>query len=169
MDQDGAIPQEDEREAGEFSAILTPHRSLSPRGFLLLMLIISAVSFTTGMIFYFAGAWPVLGFFGLDVLLIYIAFKLNYRAGRAYETVSITGNELTVTKVLPSGRSRSWTFNPYWARVEVFSRPGRASRLLLTSHGRALVIGSFLSEDERLEFADALRNALAENKGQAAA
>jgi uncharacterized membrane protein len=166
MDQVGAIPQEVDEEPAEFSAVLTPHRSLSPRGFLIFMAIISVISFTAGMAFFMAGAWPVLGFFGLDVLLIYGAFKLNYYAARAYETVSIYGNQLVVTKVLPSGRSKSWTFNPYWARVELISLPGRASRLLVTSHGRRLVLGAFLSEGERQDFATSLRNALAASKGQ---
>lgn len=169
MDQVEAIPQEASDEPGEFSAILTPHRSLSPRGFLIFMVIIAAISFTAGMAFFIAGAWPVLGFFGLDVLLIYGAFKLNYFAARAYETVSLSGNTLTVTKVLPSGKSKSWTFNPYWARVELVTMPGRASRLLLTSHGRRLVVGSFLTEGERLDFAAALKDALASNKGHSPA
>lgn len=169
MDQVRAIPQGAEQEQPDFSAVLTPHRSLSPRAFLILMCIISIVSFAAGMVFLLAGAWPVLGFFGLDVLLIYGAFKLNYIAARAYETISISGSKLTVTKVLSSGRSRSWTFNPYWARVEISSRPGRSSRLVLTSHGRSLVLGSFLTEGERIDFASALRNALAESRGHAPA
>ena len=164
MDQIGPVPQESDQVSNDFSAVLTPHRSLSKRGFLILMSIISVVSFAAGLAFFMAGAWPVLGFFGLDVLLIYFAFKLNYHAGRAYETVAITGNTLTVTKVLASGRTRQFTFNPYWARVDLRSQPGRASVLRLTSHGRSLIVGSFLSEDERLEFAVALREALSEHK-----
>ncbi len=164
MDRIGPVPQESEQVSNDFSAVLTPHRSLSPRGFLILMSIISIVSFAAGMVFVMAGAWPVLGFFGLDVLLIYFAFKLNYHAGRAYETISISGSTLTVTKVLASGRTRQFTFNPYWARVDLRSQPGRASVLRLTSHGRSLIVGSFLSEDERLEFATALREALASHK-----
>ena len=164
MDQIGPVPQESDQVNSDFSAVLTPHRSLSPRGFLVLMSVISVVSFAAGMAFFLAGAWPVLGFFGLDVLLIYFAFKLNYYAGRAYEAVSITGNTLTVTKVLASGRRRQFTFNPYWARVDLRSQPGRASVLRLTSHGRSLIVGAFLSEDERLEFAGALRDALSVHK-----
>lgn len=164
MDQIDPVPQENDQINSDFSAVLTPYRSLSPRGFVVLMSIICAISFAAGMAFFLAGAWPVLGFFGLDVLLIYFAFKLNYYAGRAYETVSITGNTLTVTKVMASGRTRQFTFNPYWARVDLRSQPGRASVLRLTSHGRSLIVGAFLSEDERVEFASALREALASHK-----
>ena len=68
--------------ADTFRVVLTPHRSLGPKGFLALMLAFGAISFATGIVFYIAGAWPVVGFLGLDVLLVYVAFRLNYRSGR---------------------------------------------------------------------------------------
>lgn len=165
MDHVGAIPQEAGKNGDEFSAVLTPYRSLSRRGFVVMMLTVSAVCFTAGLVFAMAGAWPILGFFGLDVVLIYAAFRLNYSSARAYETVSISGNQLTVTKVHASGRSNSWKFNPYWARVKLTAREGRASQLLLSSHGRELVLGSFLSEHERQDFAEVLESALSSNQG----
>ena len=73
---------------------------------------ISVVSFGTGLMFYLMGAWPVMGFLGLDVLLVYVAFKLNFRALRLYETVDLNGEALTVTRVAPSGKAQSWNFNP---------------------------------------------------------
>ena len=94
----------DKREA--FRAVLYPHRSLGPTGFLILMSAIGGVSFVTGMAFLLKGAWPVFGFFGLDVALIYAAFKLNYRSGRLYETVELTPEALTVTRVHPVRQSR---------------------------------------------------------------
>src|SRR4051812_2258054 len=103
-------PQEDTR----FSALLTPHRSLEPKGFMVLMGAVCLVSFGTGLLFYMLGAWPVIGFMGLDVALIYIAFRLNYRAARLYETVDLTRDALTVTRVEPSGKAHVWSFNPYW-------------------------------------------------------
>ena len=76
--------------AGHFRAFLLPHRSLGRKGFIILMGVISAISFLTGLAFYMLGAWPVMGFFCLDVLLIYGAFRLNYRAARLYELVELT-------------------------------------------------------------------------------
>ena len=144
-----------------FSARLTPHRSLGPRGFLILMSIICAVSFVAGVVFWLAGAWPVVGFFGLDVLLIYVAFKLNYASARAYETVDIAGDEMTVRRVLPGREPREWTFHPYWVRVEMHSDDDLHGPLYLMSHGTRLRIGDFLSGEERRDFADALKDALA--------
>jgi len=144
-----------------FRALLTPHRSLGPRGFLALMLLIGAVNFVTGIVFLLQGAWPVLGFCGLDVALIYVAFKLNYRAARLHETVHLTDDALLVKRVHPSGREENWTFNPYWVRLHVEENAHTDRRALtLRSHGRELVFGQFLSEDEKLDFAKALVHAL---------
>jgi uncharacterized membrane protein len=140
--------------------VLTPHRSLGPKGFMVFMAAISAISFATGLMFYLMGAWPVIGFMGLDVALVYIAFKLNFRALRIYETVDLTQEALTVTRVLPSGRSQSWAFNPYWVRLSLNERVGRTSELSLISHGKRLVFGSFLTDPEREDFAAALSTAL---------
>ncbi len=144
-----------------FDAVLYPHRSLPPRGFAILMILVASVSFAAGLAFLLMGAWPVMGFFGLDVLLIYVAFRMNYRAGRTRETVRMSRAELSIQRHLPSGKMLSWSFQPYWLRVEMDDPPGDRSELALTSHGRRLVIGAFLSPAERLEVARALRAALA--------
>jgi uncharacterized membrane protein len=83
----------DELEPTIFSATLTPHRSLGRIGFLILMALFGLVSFITGMLFLVLGAWPVFGFCGLDVLLLYWAFRLNYRHAEAYEQVTVTCSE----------------------------------------------------------------------------
>jgi uncharacterized membrane protein len=155
-----------EEDAALFDAILQAHRSLSPLGFVVLMAFVCLVSFTAGIAFLIAGAWPVFGFFGLDVLLIYIAFRLSYRSGRLYETVRLTRDSLTVQRVFPSGEVKSWTFQPYWLRVEMDDPPRPDSRLRLTTHGRSLVIGSFLTPTERLEVAEALKAALATQRAR---
>lgn len=144
----------------QFDALLHPQRSLSDTGFLILMAVLVGISFVAGMAFLSIGAWPVLGFFGLDVLLIYIAFRLNYRSGRAYQTVRLTDTELIVRDVDPRGRERSWRFEPTWLRVELEEPAGPRSALALCSHGGTLVIGAFLTPEEKQEFAQALRQAL---------
>lgn len=144
-----------------FRAVLHPHRSLSPRGFLILMSAIGAVSFFTGMAFLAIGAWPVLGFFGLDVLLIYVAFKLNYRSGKAHEIVELSPNVLRITQVAATGLSSFQDFNPYWARVRLSHMPDGRTDLKITSHGRDFSFGKLLNDEERRDFAQALEKALA--------
>jgi uncharacterized membrane protein len=144
-----------------FTATLLPHRSLSRKGFAGLMVTIAAVSFLGGIVFVAMGAWPVTGFFGLDAALCYGAFRLNYRAARLSEKVELAGRELRITRIHPSGRAESWSFNPYWVRFEHRSWDNAAGELSLTSHGRKLVFGAFLSGPEKASFAAALRAALA--------
>ena len=144
-----------------FSATITPHRSLGSTGFLVLMLGIGGVSFVSGVLFLLIGAWPVFGFLGLDVLLIYWAFRINYRAARAYEEVTVTSSELTVRKVNHRGGVREWTLNPLWVRLEkIVHEDYGIERLLLVSRGKQLPIGSFLGPDEKASFAKALGDAL---------
>lgn len=153
------------QEPSAFSAVLTPHRSLGPTGFALLIGSIGAISFGTGLAFYLMGAWPIMGFYGLDVLLIYLAFRLNYRAARMYETVQLSQSELIITRVHASGRQERFSFNPYWARVRLGrDRYGR-SELRLYLHGKEFAFGRFLSDDERREFAQTLAGALVESRG----
>lgn len=148
-----------------FSATITPHRSLTLRGFQVLMLCLGALSIGSGVLFVSIGAWPVFGFFGLDVLLLYLAFRANFRAARAYEEVTITQSELTVRKVSHRGGVREWTLNPVWVRLERIAHAEFGiERLFLVSHGRRLAIAAALGPDEKASFARALSTALGEAK-----
>jgi uncharacterized membrane protein len=148
-----------------FAATITPHRSLGSTGFLILMLCIGAVSFVSGMVFLLLGAWPVFAFFGLDVLLIYVAFRVNFRAARAYEEVTVTASELTLRKVSHHGVVREWTLNPVWVQLDrIVHDEFGIERLFLVSRGRRLQIAGFLGPDEKASFARALSAALGEAK-----
>jgi uncharacterized membrane protein len=146
-----------------FSAVLTPHRSLGRTGFLAVMLLIGGISFAAGLVFFIAGAWPVVGFLGFDVLLIYAAFKVSYRTAAAYEQVTMTPSALTVRKVSHRGEVAEWTLNPVWVRLqrETHDEFG-LERLFLVSHGRRLPIATFLGPKEKAGFATALSAALGE-------
>jgi uncharacterized membrane protein len=166
MSFDNMSPDNDsDRESTIFSAVLTPHRSLSPTGFLLFMLVLGGISFATGMMFLLAGAWPVFGFLGLDVLLVYWAFRLNYRSARAYEQVTVTPSELKFRQVSHHGRVSEWTLNPVWVRLDrVTHAEFGIERLFLVSHGRRFPIAGFLGPQEKESFALALSAALGEAK-----
>ncbi len=140
-----------------FAAVITPHRSLGSKGFLIFMLAIGGLSFACGVTFVLMGAWPVFGFFGLDVLLVYWAFRANFRAARAYEEVTVTASELTLRKVSHRGAMREWKLNPLWVRLErIVHEEFGIERLFLVSQGRKLPIAATLSPDEKESFARAL-------------
>ncbi len=140
-----------------FDARLTPHRSLGSRGFLIVMIFIGVVSFVAGVVFTLMGAWPVFGFFGLDVAAIYFAFRWNYRAARAFETVQLSDDTLKIRKVDAKGNETAWVAQPYWARVQYDKEAEEDVAIDITSHGRCLTVGAFLSPEERLQFGEALR------------
>jgi uncharacterized membrane protein len=144
-----------------FERVLLPHRSLPPRGFCVLMLVLGCVSVAVGIGFVAAGAWPVVGFFGLDVGLLSLAFRLSYRGARQREILRLAGDAFTVERVGVRGERRVWRFQPFWLRVILEERSDHSNRLYLASHGRSLAIGDFLAPAVRREVAAALREALA--------
>jgi uncharacterized membrane protein len=148
-----------------FRALLTPHRSLGRRGFAVLMGALLFGWIATGAFFLSAGAWPVFGFFGLDVLLVYVAFRLNYRAARAREEVSVSRTRLDIAKVAPSGRSECHRFNPFWAKFAVSRHEEIGiTGMAVEAQGQRVAIGSFLNPADRDSFAAAFSRALATAK-----
>jgi len=144
-----------------FSALLTPHRSLNRTGFLVLMTIVSGVSFVAGFAFWLMGAWPVFGFFGLDVLLIYWAFRVNFRRAKATEEILVTPSELRVRRVSHRGHVVEWVLNPLWVQLDQKTHAEFGiEKLYLVSRGRRISIASFLGPDEKASFAKALLAAL---------
>jgi len=148
-----------------YAATLRPHRSLTPAGFLAVMAVLAGVSFTAGMAFLMMGAWPIFGFFGLDVALVYFAFRSNFRAARAYEDIHVTPSRLLVRQVSARGEARDNISNPRWVRMETTrDEDYGVTRLALISRGVPLVIGAFLGPRQREEVADGLAAALATAK-----
>lgn len=144
-----------------FRALLTPSRSLNRTGFVLVMAALSSVSFVTGVAFLLMGAWPVFGFFGLDVLAVYVAFKINFARARGFEQISVTPSELRLTRVSHRGHVVEWVFNPLWVRLDQKCHEELGiERLYLISKGNRIAVGSFLSPDEKASFSKALTAAL---------
>lgn len=145
-----------------FDAVLHPHRSLSRRGFAILMTAVALVGFAGGVAFVYLGAWPITGFGIVELGLFYVMFRLNYRSARLFERLRLTRDELTVERHEVNGEIRHWRFQTYWLRVSLDDPPAQDSQLTLSSHGRQLTVGSFLTATERADFAHALKAALAD-------
>jgi len=145
-----------------FKALLLPHRSLGHTGFMILMGTLTFGCMVTGAIFLSHGAWPIFGFLGLDVVALYVAFRLNYRAARAREEVSVSRTSLDILKTAPSGKSEQYHFNPFWTRFAV-SRHDEIgiTGMAVETRDRSVPIGSFLNPDDRESFATAFSRALA--------
>jgi uncharacterized membrane protein len=156
---------ENHADAPIFRALLTPYRSLGPKGFGILMGMLVGAWLFFGLLFWSLGAWPVFGFLGLDVLAIWLAFRWNYRQARAREEVEVRRTALDIRKVAPSGRTVAHRFNPFWTRFSVdrHDEIGIVS-MAVEGEGRTVTIGSFLNPDDRETFATAFGRALATAK-----
>jgi uncharacterized membrane protein len=145
-----------------FRAVLTPNQSLSPKGFAILMGLVAGISFSAGILFVTLGAWPVFGFFGLDVAFLYWAFKRNYSDATRRELIEVTKHEIVLTRYIPKHAKRQYRFNKRWVRLELAEDSARelVGALTLYSHGKAIEIGAFLGPDERKEFYQVLKRVL---------
>ncbi len=148
----------DARPAVHFATSLSPHRSLSPEGFKWLLRGAVAANLLIGVPMLVIGAWPVLGFMGLDVLLLWWLFKRSYLDAKRSETLLLTDRELIVDRRAPDGEREEHRLDVYWLRVELAPE---AERLVVVSRGNRVVIGRFLSPGERAEVAEQLKVALA--------
>ena len=121
-----------------------PHRSLSKKGFMILMFFVTLICLGCGIIFWYIGAWPVFGFLGLDILLIYLAFKINYTRGKMYENLKIVRKNLRISRYFPTGKLQIWNLNPHWTKVEMIKQNNNVN-LLIRSRDKVVSVGSFLN------------------------
>lgn len=144
-----------------YQVTLAPYRSLSQRGFVVVMAVVGLVSFVSGVAFLAMGAWPVFGFFGLDVLLIYFAFKANYKSAGAREHILITATVVEVRHVPVRGPQREVRLNPFWTRLWRHDDEDHGTLdVALISRGRATPVGRFLGPNEKAVLAEDLTKAL---------
>lgn len=158
--QDHKDPNGEKADHIYLDASLHPHRSLGPVGFAIVMGSIAVGGFAVGLSFFLAGAWPVAGFAGLEILLLYIAFKLNYRSGRVSEHLRLTDDGLEVVRIAPNGRRSRILLEPGWLQVKMDDPPQHNSQLVVSTQGKGLILGSFLTPGERLEVAKELQAAI---------
>jgi uncharacterized membrane protein len=163
MASDSPKHLESAAEAVVFKARLTPHRSLDRRGHMILFGFVFGVTAIISIPFYILGALPIVGFFGLDALLLWLAFRLSNARARAYEEVIVTHIELLFRRMTWRGRLSEWRFNPLWVKL---AREDHAEfgtqRIALVEGGRSVEMGAFLGPGEKADFAGALKAALVE-------
>ena len=146
-----------------YTTRLTPYRSMTPRGCKRIIIAFFCVNLVVSLPFFIIGAWPVVGFMGLNVLALYIAFKVSFRSADAYETVKLTALELVFEKVTARGQREVWRFNPSWVRLEqeIHEEFG-TERVALVSRGQSVEIGAFLGPEQKAALARDLARALAD-------
>ncbi|MBK8174499.1 MAG: DUF2244 domain-containing protein [Rhodospirillales bacterium] len=143
-----------------YSAVLRPHRSAGAAAARFVVCLVAIAVTIFGTVLLFIGAWPVLPFFGLELVLLYAGMRFNQFAGNACEAINLTRSALTVRRIDHWGKQSLVSFPPHWLQVNLHEMPGEDNRLELRSHGRSLSIASFLPPAEREELAQTLRLAL---------
>ncbi|MEM6556404.1 MAG: DUF2244 domain-containing protein [Pseudomonadota bacterium] len=150
----------DETETVYFDATLTPNRSLSPRAFTIVMLVVVAMSFIAGLAFMSMGAFPVIGFFGLDALVIWLAFQWSFRTLRQETRVRVTAEQIALSHTRPGQKPREARLPTAFTQVRLEFPDRRPSELKLAHAGKAWVIGRFLTPGERKTLKSALESAI---------
>lgn len=143
-------------ETVHFSTLLQPYRSLPPEGFKWLIRGVLLANLLVALPMYMLGAWPVAGFCGLDVALLWWLFDRNYFDAKRSETLTLTDRELVVVRLAPDGEREEHRLDAYWAKVDLGDR-----RLVVSSRGNRVVVGRFLAPAARAEVAEQLKAALA--------
>ena len=142
---------------------LYPYRSLNKTGFFILMFSLGLISFVAGIIFMIKGAWPVFGFFGLDILLVYIFFKINFRSGKKKEIIILTKNQLIVEFYNSKKISKTYYLDANWLEVHLSKLKNEMSKLKISSKNKSIIVGSFLRHKEKLDVIKSLKTALKKN------
>lgn len=159
------IGQDNPAEKPIFSALLVPHRSLGRFGYFMLLGLFVILCGSTAIFYQRLGAWPVVWFMLADVAIFWLAFQLNFRAGRIREEVELTRTALTVRKTMPSGKRREHTYNPFWAKFDVKRDDARGIiDMRIIGEGYQSTLGAFLNPDDKESFATAFGQALATAK-----
>lgn len=148
---------------------LWPHRSLSQRGFMILVAILGALAFVIGLGFFLIGAWPVIGFMGLELLVLYIVFRLNYRDGKQSEQLLIHATGLDLIRISPVGTQTRTSFSSHWLTAEIIPQKGRRKILTLRHHHDNHEIGAFLPPAEKTKLHHLINERIiaARNRGRA--
>ena len=142
-------------------AEIRPHRSLSRRGFVTLIGIVTAANLAAATVFMLNGATFVPIFMGLDVAALALAFWASYRSGRKVERVQVTPAEITVTVETPKAVKTVWSSATAFTRVtRLCDEEDRLVALGLSLSGRQIHVAASLSPAERRDFGRALEDAI---------
>jgi uncharacterized membrane protein len=141
-------------------AVITPHRSLSERGFIVLISVVTLANCCSAAVFVYMGAVLVPFFLGLDVLAVIVAFMVSFRSARRVERVQVTARDVVVTHETPRWSRVVWESPTAFTRVAVEKDEDRTVGVRLALSGKEVAVAEALSPRERGEFAEALEQAI---------
>lgn len=140
--------------------ILRPQCSATWRENLLLVGAVALAAVPIAATWAVLGFWPILPLCGLELALLTLALRAVHRSLLAREVVIVDRDAI----VVEAGRERPerrFRLGRAWAQVLLLPARRDHSRLVLRSHGRAVELGRFLTEEERGALARDLRAVVA--------
>jgi uncharacterized membrane protein len=143
-------------------AVITPHRSLSERGFIILISVVTVANCCSAAVFVHMGATFVPIFLGIDIVAVLVAFGVSYGSARRVERVRITARDVVVTHETPQWSRVVWESPTAFTRVNHYKEENRTLDVTLALSGKQVPVAQALSPRERGEFAQALQNAISE-------
>lgn len=141
-------------------AEIRPNRSLSERGFIVLIGVVTLANCASAAVFVAMGATLVPIFLGVDVLAVIVAFLVSFQAARRVERVRVTSRAVRVTQETPRASYLVWESPTAFTRVHVEKDEGRTVGVKLALSGREAAVAAALSPRERADFAEALERAI---------
>ena len=111
------------------------------------------------------GAWPVIGFLGVEIGLVWFLFKVNYKSSKNFEQISITKNSTLIKKINWRGAIINFTIESPWIKASCIKSNGTSDKLFLNYHADQLEIGKFLPPQEKALLANALNNCFERLRG----
>lgn len=151
-----------------FEALLYPHRSLGRKGYAILLAGTAAIVFLYGMVFLVMGAWPIFGFLGGEWLLFWFLFRKNHRGDDRAERIRLYADHLLFERYDRNGGHTIERLQPYWLNVILERAEEPDNALYLRSHGKSIVVGAFLSPQERRDLAEELCAVLSRHRSSPA-
>ncbi len=142
---------------------LWPHQSLPAHGFAATILGIFTLS--TIPLYGLIGTvllWGILPFMLMALGAMWYALRRNERDRQILEVLTLTQDDLHLSRQSLTGDPQEWNCNPYWTKVNMHDKGGPVPHYVtLSGAGREVEIGAFLSEDERKELYAELKDKVA--------
>ncbi len=149
-----------DHEAIVFEAVIVPHRSLSPRGLLIVMASVGLLCALIVLRFWLIGAWPVAVFGVVEIGLAIFLLRLHAARARASELVLLSADALRIVRIDRRGRRLEHVLPVSWLNATLEEPPGQVPRLLLVARGVREEIAATLGQAEKRDLCAALCDAL---------
>lgn len=144
----------------ETQCIARPNASASTEGVLKLLISLVVLSGLIAFAFMHIGAWMVLPFAGLELVLVVLAFVLVMRHRGDYEKITFAEDHVEIEQHV-LGKTKHIRFQRYWTRITLREGESGKTSLWIGSHNQEVEFGRDIMDNaQREELASHLKRTL---------